>query len=144
MSDYIDRDAVIADLCKALCGCEVWDCSFTLAEDGCEECLWNGLVGLIKDFKAADVVDGEKYRMVLDAARKMHEWIFLSCWDEEQVYAEIGLTDEVNALLGYGGSVEYRAKKISERLNQANERFAKAINEAITYETEGNQDGVEL
>lgn len=42
---------------------------------------------------------------LLNAAKAMHTWIFLNTADEEEAYAECGLTDEMNALLGYGGSV---------------------------------------
>ena len=104
MSDYIDREALI----KKRHGCYK-DCSACdFAQDGDSWCNGELFAVDVLSAPAADVVDGEKYRMVLDAARKMHEWIFLSCWDEEQVYREIGLTDEMNALLGYGGKIEVR------------------------------------
>ena len=62
----------------------------------------------IKTIPAADVVDGEKYRMLLRAAKKMHTWIFLNTFDEQKAYDECGLTDEMNVLLGYGGQYELR------------------------------------
>lgn len=47
---------------------------------------------------AADAIDE-----LLKAAKKMHTWIFLHSYDEQEVYAELGLSDEMNAALGYGG-----------------------------------------
>lgn len=57
----------------------------------------------INAIPAADVVDGETYRELLKVAKKMHFWIFLNTADELEAYDECGLTDEMNALLGYGG-----------------------------------------
>ena len=59
----------------------------------------------IRDFPAADVVPREQYTKLLKATFAMHEWIFLNTDDEQEAYAECGLTDEMNELLGYGGSV---------------------------------------
>jgi len=61
---------------------------------------------LLNQFPAADVVPREQYTKLLKAAFAMHEWIFLNTADEEEAYAECGLTEEMNALLGYGGSVK--------------------------------------
>lgn len=58
---------------------------------------------MLRSIPAADVVDGEAYRELLKVARKMHCWIFLNTADELEAYDECGLTDEMNALLGYGG-----------------------------------------
>ena len=40
---------------------------------------------------------------LLKAAKAMHTWIFLNTVDEQTAYEECGLTDEMNAALGYGG-----------------------------------------
>lgn len=45
----------------------------------------------------------KKYDEVLKAAKQMHLWIFLNSGDEQAAYDECGLTDEMNATLGYGG-----------------------------------------
>ena len=46
------------------------------------------------------------YERLLEIAMKMHTWIFLHAFDEQEVYDELGLTDEENAILGYGGQLE--------------------------------------
>lgn len=48
--------------------------------------------------EAADAIE-ELYK----AARAMHTWIFLNSGDEQDAYDECGLSDEMNAALGYGG-----------------------------------------
>jgi len=40
---------------------------------------------------------------LLDLCKAMHTWIFVHSGDEQEVYDEIGLTDEENLLFGYGG-----------------------------------------
>ena len=40
---------------------------------------------------------------LLKVASAMHTWIFLHTGDEQAAYDECGLTDEMNAELGYGG-----------------------------------------
>lgn len=67
-------------------------------------------------FSANDVInawnrraDNEEYEHLLKIARKMHTWIFLNTGDEQAVYDEIGLSDEDNVLLGYGGQIELTA-----------------------------------
>lgn len=40
---------------------------------------------------------------LLKAAKAMHTWIFLNTGDEQKAYDECGLSDEMNAALGYGG-----------------------------------------
>ena len=47
---------------------------------------------------------------------KMHLWIFLNTGDEQKVYDEIGLTDEENAMLGYGG--QYRVGDKDDAINR--------------------------
>lgn len=57
----------------------------------------------IMDIPAADVVSMGEYSRLLRIAKNMHLWIFLHTGDEQSAYDEIGLTDEENAMLGYGG-----------------------------------------
>lgn len=45
------------------------------------------------------------YDELLKAARAMHTWIFLCSRDEKMIYKMCGLSDEMNALLGYSGSL---------------------------------------
>ena len=54
--------------------------------------------------------EGALFRRVLDAAKRMHEWIFLNVPDEEQVYKECGISQDINALLGSLGRAEIRVK----------------------------------
>ena len=44
------------------------------------------------------------YDELLKVAKAMHTWIFLNSVDEQEAYDECGLTDEMNAVLGYAGS----------------------------------------
>lgn len=48
--------------------------------------------------QAADAIEE-----LLKAAKAMHTWIFLNTGDEQTAYDECGLSDEMNAALGYGG-----------------------------------------
>jgi len=48
--------------------------------------------------EAADAFDE-----LLKAAKAMHTWIFLNSGDEQAAYDECGLTNEMNAALGYSG-----------------------------------------
>ena len=48
--------------------------------------------------KAADAIE-----QLLKVASAMHTWIFLHTGDEQAAYDECGLTDEMNAELGYCG-----------------------------------------
>lgn len=52
--------------------------------------------------KAADAIEE-----LLKAAKKMHTWIFLNTGDEQKAYDECGLSDEMNAVLGYGGKIVF-------------------------------------
>ena len=45
----------------------------------------------------------EENERLKEIARKMHLWIFLHSGNEQEVYDELGLTDEENAMLGYSG-----------------------------------------
>ena len=48
--------------------------------------------------EAADAIEE-----LMKAAKAMHTWIFLNTGDEQKAYDECGLSDEMNAALGYGG-----------------------------------------
>lgn len=100
--EYIERGVLIKDLTnnadyKAECGHER-----TVDLDG--------LIKYAKSLPAAEVVAKEQYDHVLNLAKKMHTWIFLHTGDEQAAYDEVGLTDEDNVLLGYGGKVEFVVK----------------------------------
>jgi len=63
------------------------------------------------DCVSALMVDGaDAIEELLKVAKKMHLWIFLNTGDEQKAYDECGLTDEMNAALGYGGRLELRAE----------------------------------
>lgn len=59
--------------------------------------------------KAADAIEE-----LLKVAKKMHTWIFLNTGDEQKAYDECGLSDEMNAALGYGGQFKISVPKESE------------------------------
>lgn len=52
-----------------------------------------------------------EYERLLDIAKRMHCWIFLHCFDEDEVYSELGLTPEENAILGSAGKIEIHINK---------------------------------
>lgn len=64
------------------------------------EAEWLGFTERLRDLfnEAADAIEE-----LLKAAKAMHTWIFLNSLDEQAAYDECGLTDEMNAALGYGG-----------------------------------------
>ena len=71
--------------------CEEANCGYApFSKD--EDCIDNLM------HRAADAIEE-----LLKAAKAMHTWIFLNTGDEQAAYDECGLTDEVNAALGYGG-----------------------------------------
>lgn len=45
------------------------------------------------------------YDELLKAAQAMHTWIFLHSGNEELAYKACGLSDKMNAFLGYSGSL---------------------------------------
>ncbi len=59
------------------------------AEQNGEKTLWH---------QAADAIEE-----LFKAAKAMHTWIFLNSGDEQAAYDECGLSDKMNAALGYGG-----------------------------------------
>jgi len=56
--------------------------------------------------KAADAIEE-----LLSAAKKMHTWIFLNTGDEQAAYDECGLSDAMNAALGYAGQFVVEEKE---------------------------------
>ena len=59
------------------------------AGDGCSDALMR---------KAADAIEE-----LLSAAKRIHTWIFLNTGDEQAAYDECGLSNGMNAALGYCG-----------------------------------------
>ena len=71
------------------------DCS--LCDRDC--CYPDGKVhGKCIIIEAADAIEE-----LLKVASAMHTWIFLNMGDEQKAYDECGLSDEMNAALGYSG-----------------------------------------
>lgn len=69
----------------------------------CEDCPYDGKNDerLCADGLRMDAANAIKE--LLKAARAMHTWIFLNTGDEQAAYDECKLSDEMNAMLGYGG-----------------------------------------
>lgn len=66
-----------------------------------EECSGYKNTTLSSEFEqTADAIEA-----LLKAARAMHLWIFNHSVDEQEAYDECGLSDEMNAELGYGGKL---------------------------------------
>lgn len=100
MAEYIEKEEAVWLLEQSI------TMSMCLTVDECHHKRNQRLIdcALVKGIPPADVVPREQYNKLLQAATAMHEWIFLNAADEEEAYAECGLTDEMNALLGYVGS----------------------------------------
>ena len=58
--------------------------------------------------KQKEVFENISKERLMEIAFKMHLWIFKNCIGEDEVYDELGLTDEENLLFGYGGSFEIK------------------------------------
>lgn len=58
-----------------------------------------------KEFKRKqkEVFENTSKERLMAIAFKMHLWIFKHCINEQEIYDELGLTDEENFLFGYGG-----------------------------------------
>lgn len=54
------------------------------------------------------------YERLLQIAKKMHLYIFINSSDELEVYEELGLTEEENAILGYLGGLEVNHNESEE------------------------------
>ena len=80
MKDLIERDAAI----KAL----------TQSADYIADALER-----LEKVPTAEAVSAEAYDHLLHLAKAMHLWIFLNAIDEQEVYDELGFTDDDNALL---------------------------------------------
>ena len=52
-----------------------------------------------------------EYDRLLHIAKKMHLWIFLHSENEEEVYEELGITDEEDKILGYSGKIEIKVEE---------------------------------
>lgn len=100
-SDHINREATIS---------QIFDRVWTKTDaDGYVWVLRRDVIHTIDEIPAADVVPADDYKHLFQIANKMHLWIFNHTFDEQAAYDECGLTDEDNAMLGYGGSWELRA-----------------------------------
>lgn len=103
MADYTELVKSLR-ICASEPSCE--GCKNHVADEQYE--LFNsctsGAETLMKE--AADAIEE-----LLKAAKKMHTWIFLNTVDEQKAYDECGLSDEMNATLGYGGSFEISVPK---------------------------------
>ena len=53
--------------------------------------------------KKKEVFNNTSKERLLEIAHAMHTWIFLHSSGEQEIYDELGLTDEENFLFGYGG-----------------------------------------
>lgn len=72
-----------------------------VAEEVCEDYdvdPYNAEQRCLAILQAAEAIEE-----LLKVASAMHTWIFLHTGDEQAAYDECGLTDEMNAELGYGG-----------------------------------------
>jgi hypothetical protein len=87
-------------------GCVLEGCPYFLSEN-CTEVFTTDAINLINDLE-------EKNERLLQIAKKMHTWIFLHSFDEEEAYKEIGLTEEENFILGYLGKVEIASEEIDK------------------------------
>lgn len=90
------------------------NCTSDTVED-CAGCPYRGgykgtycMNGLITE--AAEAIEE-----LLRAAKKMHTWIFLNTGDEQKAYDECGLSDEMDAALGYSGQFRAYIKEPKEK-----------------------------
>ena len=66
--------------------------------------------------KIADIIEdlqhqSEQHDRLLKIAKKMHLYIFLHTGNEQEVYDELGLTEEENKILGYSGQFIIKDKE---------------------------------
>lgn len=97
-ADAIEELSKLADAIPHICECCV-GCETEKPGGSCP----HGFIPSAKRTRKYIVGMQKKYDEVLKAAKQMHAWIFLNTGDEQKVYAECGLTDEMNAALGYCG-----------------------------------------
>lgn len=55
--------------------------------------------------KKREIFNNISKERLMEIAHKMHTYIFIHTGDEQEVYDELGLTDEENLLFGYGGQI---------------------------------------
>ncbi len=70
---------------------------------------WKRVVETWQELHEKDKAEIERLTTI---AKKMHSWIFTNSYDEEKAYAECGLTDEENTLLGYCGKIVFESKEM--------------------------------
>ena len=75
----------------------------------CEDCNADGNCRSQMENEAADAIEE-----LLKVASAMHTWIFLNTGDEQKAYDECGLSDEMNAALGYSGQFAAEPPKEGE------------------------------
>ena len=72
------------------------------------ECVYSNGIEYVPIFRMKQWFEHLKikpsYDELLKAARAMHTWIFLHSGNEKLAYKACGLSDEMNAFLGYSGS----------------------------------------
>lgn len=61
-----------------------------------------------------------RYERLLEIARKMHLYIFLHSDNEQEIYDELGLTEEENIVLGYSGQIILKGSE-NENISNFNE-----------------------
>ena len=73
------------------------------------ECVYSNGIEYVPIFRMKQWFEHLKakpsYDELLKAAQAMHTWIFLHSGNEELAYKACGLSDEMNAFLGYSGSL---------------------------------------
>lgn len=82
----------------------------------------------VEDIDNAPTIEaytGAEYMHLLKLAKKMHTWIFLHTFNEDETYKELGLTDEDNALFGSFGKFYYSCNPNSKPFPQAYENGVK-------------------
>lgn len=87
---------------------------FTCAATG-EECKNRRMYCSNRSYLGEEKTDMPSYDELLKAAKAMHTWIFLNSADEQEAYDKCGLSDEMNALLGYGGKLVVELSEEDER-----------------------------
>jgi hypothetical protein len=73
--------------------------------DDCSQCTKESICLSFTNRRIIDVATeaADAIEELMKAAKAMHTWIFLNSGDEQAAYDECGLSDEMNAMLGYGG-----------------------------------------
>lgn len=79
------------------------------------------LLNFLNGAPTIEAYTGAEYMHLLKLAKKMHTWIFLHTFNEDETYKELGLTDEDNALLGSFGKFYYSCNPNSKPFSQAHE-----------------------